>query len=150
MSLHDAMQRALDEAQQEGAEAAGGRKLRASAGGKKAEVHLLDVDRIGVKVRRVRVSRDEALDVAKEAVALPQRARSLPDPVVPIEVDRELGQAILRTDPDQLRRREFFEVDVRAGGDVDVQRFKVSDGGERDRIDWTMTREQLGRLLDEL
>ncbi len=70
--------------------------------------------------------------------------------MVPIEIDTAHGRAILRTDPDAMRRREFFEVDVQSGGDVDVRRLRVDDDGERGEIDWTLTREQLGRVLAEI
>ena len=142
MSFVDAIDEALDERE--------GDKARVSLGPKHAEIEVGDVDRLGVRVRRVRVSRGAEIDVREAAATLPDRMRTLHEPVIPIEVDGANGRAILRTDPDEMRRREFFEVDVHGSGDIDVKRLKVRDDGERDDIDWTLTREQLGRLLDEI
>ena len=51
-----------------------------------AEVDVADTDRLGVRVRRVRVRREQPVDIQKEADALPDRLRSLPQPVEPVEV----------------------------------------------------------------
>jgi hypothetical protein len=128
----------------------GGEKLTVTSGERRAEVHVIDADRLGVRVRGVRVCRGIAIDVAAEAAALPARTRSIPDPLVQTEVDPGMEYAVLRTDPDQIRHCEFFEVGVYGNGEVDVRRMKVADNGDRERIDWTLSREQLGRLLDEL
>ena len=48
------------------------------------------------------------------------------------------------------RPREFFEVNVGADGNTAVKRVRVDAEGERGEGDWTMTRESLGRLLDDL
>lgn len=120
--------------------------------GGSARVDAADVDRLGVRVRRVRVERDAPWDVVERAAALPDRLRALPDRVAPQEVAPELGGAILRTRPEDLRPTptgtEYFEVDVRERS-AEVRRVRVRDG-ERTDADWTLTREQLGRLLDEL
>lgn len=121
--------------------------------GGKAEVEVEDVDRLGVRVRRVRVERDEDWDVRERAEALPERMRSLPEKVEAQEVAPELGGAVLRTDPEAFDGERYFEVEV-GKRDAEVRRVRVGAGeaGERTRDgdDWTMTREQLGRLLDEL
>lgn len=112
----------------------------------RAEVDVAEVDRLGVRVRRVKVER-ETRDIAHEARALPDRLRSLPDRVAPSEVAPTLGGAILRTVPEEMRGR-YFEVDVRPGH-TEVRRVKVS-GGERSADDFVLTREQLEKLVDEL
>ncbi len=114
--------------------------------GHSAEVDVVDVDRIGVRVKRVRVRHDEPVDVPREAASLPERLRSLPDPVEPVEVAPELGGAILRGRPDEDRR--YFEIDVQPDR-TDIHRTRVDDSGEREESDWSMTREQLDRLIDE-
>lgn len=123
--------------------------------GGSAEVDAVEVDRLGVRVRRVRVERTEPWDVRGRAEALPDRLRSLPERVEPQEVAPELGGAILRTRPADLRpspgpggRTEYFEVEV-GERSAEVRRVRVQDG-ERSPSDFTLTREQLGRLLDEL
>lgn len=112
----------------------------------RAEVDVVEADRLGVRVSRVKVERSER-DVAQEAHALPGRLRSLPDRVEPSEVAPGLGGAILRTVPEEVRGR-YFEVDVRPHH-TEVRRVKVTDG-ERDGDDFVLTREQLEQLVDEL
>lgn len=113
-----------------------------------AEVDVVDVDRLGVRVRAVRVTRERPIDLETEARALPDRIRALPDRLAPVEIDAGLGGARLRTRPDDYQRREFFEVDVEPLRTT-VRRSRVDDDGTRTPTDWTMTREQLERLIDE-
>jgi len=148
VKLSDAIDEALDEAVKAGDVSKS--PLAIEADGRKAEINVVDADRIGVRVRAVKVDRGVPVDVAAEAVALPDRARSLQEPVVPLEVDTRIGRAVLRTEPGAIRRREFFDIGLDGSGEIDVQRYRVNDDGDRDRVDWTMTRDQLGRLLDEL
>lgn len=141
MSLGRRIDEALDA--REGDE----RTLEVAQGDARAEVDVVDVDRLGVRVERVKVVRGER-DVVKEAEALPDRLRSLPDRLVPVEVDPRLGGGTLRTRPEDMRDRDFFQVDV-GQRDVEVRRYRAGEAGRAPR-DWTMTREQLGRLIDEL
>lgn len=117
-------------------------------GGAKAVVDVVDADRLGVRVRRVKVTHAEERDVASEAAALPERLRNLPEHVAPVEVDPGLGGAILRTRPEEMREREFYQVDV-GKRDVEVRRFRAGDEG-REQADFTMTRGQLEKLVDEM
>ena len=116
--------------------------------GTNAEVDVVDVDRLGVRVREVRVTRERPVDLDTEAHALPDRLRALPDRLAPVEIDPGLGGARLRTRPDDYQRREFFEVDVEPLRTT-VRRTRVEDDGTRAPTDWTMTREQLERLIEE-
>lgn len=115
--------------------------------GRSAEVDVVDVDRIGVRVKGVRVRHDGPVDVEREARALPERLRSLPDPLHPVEVAPDLGGAILRGAPDRDRR--YFEAEVEPDR-TRIRRTRVGDDGEREEADWTMTRDQLDRLIDEV
>jgi hypothetical protein len=116
--------------------------------GGSAEVEVTDVDRLGVRVRRVTVSR-APVGIAQEADALPERLRSLPERVAPFEVSPALGGARLRTVPKEIRGREFFDVDVEVARTT-VTRTRITGDGDRESVDWTMTREQLERLVREL
>lgn len=112
---------------------------------------VVDVERagpIGARVRRVRVETDIPWDLTERAHALPGRLRSLPERVEAQEIAPTLGGAILRTVPEDLRGDGYFEVEV---GDrfAEVRRVGL-DGGERSSEAFDVTREQLGRLLDEL
>lgn len=110
------------------------------------EVDVVDVDRLGVRVKGVRVRRSRAIDVEQEATALPERLRALPDRVEPVEIAPALGGARLRTRPD--RNREYFEVDVEPHR-TDIRRTRIDADGDRHASDWTLTRDQLDRLLGE-
>jgi hypothetical protein len=97
----------------------------------------------------VRIDRGVDVDIALEAAALPDRVRTLPDRVVPVEVDPGLGGAILRSHPDDMREQEFWELDVRRRSTT-VRKQRVRPDGQREGVDFTLTREQLGRLVDEV
>lgn len=142
MSLSDALDDALQGLRKG--------KARVYSGDREAEIDVRDAGHLGVKIARVRVARGAPIDLQEAAAALPAKVHALHEPIVPVEVDGRIGHAVLRTRPDAMRKREFFEVDLSAAGDVDVRRYKVDETGDRGAIDWTLTREQLGRLLDEL
>lgn len=127
---------------------AGGGAVQVEREGTRAKVDVVEADRLGVRVRGVEVTRTRPVDVGEEARALPERLRALPERVAPVEVDPALGGARLRTRPEELRGREYFEVDVEASR-TSIRRTKVGETGERVETDWTMTREQLDRLIDE-
>jgi hypothetical protein len=139
---HPSIDQALD------ALPAGGGAVTVGREGATATVDAVDADRIGVRVRGVRVDRDAPIDIVEEARALPERLRSLPDRVAPVEVAPDLGGARLRTRPEELRGREWFEVDVEAGG-TSIRKVRAEADGRRVPVDWTVTREQLDRLIDE-
>ncbi len=150
MKRTNAIPGALDEAL-DGIDGEGTAEVQRDGG--RAEVEVEDVDRLGVRVKRVRVERDEDWDIGERADALPDQVRALPERVRAEEVAPELGGAILRTDPEEYDGERYFEVEVDQRG-AEVRRVRVDkdDDGHRARNadDWTMTREQLGRLLDEL
>ncbi|HHO50162.1 MAG TPA: hypothetical protein ENK18_04630 [Deltaproteobacteria bacterium] len=113
--------------------------------GATTEVDVVDVDRLGVRLKGVRVRRTRAIDVEHEAATLPDRLRALPGRVEPVEIDPSLGGARLRTRPD---RREYFEIDVEPDR-TDIRRTRIDAEGTRHASDWAMTRDQLDRLLGE-
>ena len=115
--------------------------------GHHAEVDVTDVDRLGVKVREVRVRRDAPVDVVEEAHALPERLRALPERVRPIEVDPTLGGARLRSEP-QGKRGAIYEVDVEEEATT-IRRTARDADGQRHPEEFTLTREQLDRLLEQ-
>lgn len=121
--------------------------VRAAEGGVEVEVDVLDVDRLGVKCSRLRVHRAGPLDVAEVAEGLPDRVRALGEALVPVEVDPGLGGAVLRSEPED---HEFYELGVQASGDLELRRWKGGPGVDREPADFTLTRKQLGRLVDEL
>jgi hypothetical protein len=137
--LGSAVDRALDH-QRRG-------RVGASEGERAAEVDVSEVGPIGVRVKRVAVRAPRA-GVAEVAEALPERLRSLGERVAPVEVDPRLGGATLRSRPEEMREREFFEVEVR-GDEVSVERYRVGEDG-RAPVEFDLTRRQLRALVDEL
>lgn len=136
--------KALDDALDK---ATGGGAVQAEADGCTVDVNVVDVDRLGVRCSRLRVHRAGPLDVAETAAQLPDRVRALGEAFVPVEVDAGLGGAILRSEPED---NEFFELGVQAAGELELKRWKGGFGVEREPVDFTLTRKQLGRLVDEL
>lgn len=136
---------AIDEALTPGAEA-GPVTVETDKGS--ATVDVVEADRIGVRVRGIRVTTSEDLGIERIA-DLPDALRDLPTRVVPVEVDASLGGATLRTPPREMRGKDFFEVEVR-GAESKIRRLRPAEGGGREELDWTMTRDQLGRVLDGL
>jgi hypothetical protein len=115
--------------------------------GARAEVDVVDADRLGVKCSRIKVHRAAPLDVIDAAEELPDRVRALGETLVPVEVDPGLGGAILRSEPED---NEFYELGAHSSGDLELRRFKGGHGVDREPVDFTLTRKQLGRLVDEL
>ena len=115
--------------------------------GHTAEVDVTDVDRLGVKVREVRVRHDAPRDIVDEAHALPDRLRALPEKVEPIEVAPSLGGARLRSEP-RGSKGDMFEVDVERQSTT-IRRTVRGDDGDRRTEDFTLTREQLERLVGQ-
>jgi len=142
MSLKQALPAALDEARQTGA-----RRVHVEADGASATVDVGEVDGIGVRVRGLRVTRAATVPIEELARVLPERVRSLPDRVAPVEVDAGLNGGVFRTPVDPVQG-DYYQLDVR-GRDAEVRRYAVN-GGERAEADFDITRDSLGRLLDEL
>jgi len=115
--------------------------------GHTTEVDVTDVDRLGVKVREVRVRHDVPRDIVEEAHALPDRMRALPEKVRPIEVAPALGGARLRSEP-RGSRGDMYEVDVERDSTTIRRTVRDDDGGRRAE-DFTLTREQLERLVGQ-
>ncbi len=142
MSLGQAVQGALDAASEGVA--------IADVGGAHAEVDLEEVDRLAARVRGVRVRRAGDFDLTNEASDLAGRVRSLGEDLVPVEVSPVLGGAVLRTKPEHLRNHEFYELELHGNRDLELRRMRAEPGRDRQAVDFTLTRDQLGRLVDEL
>jgi hypothetical protein len=113
--------------------------------GRRAEVEVLEVDRLGARIGGIRVV-GEGKSVKEAAEKLPDALRMLPERVVPVEVDTRLGGAILRSDRRDIQDRGYFE--ARSDGkEATLERLSVGEAG-RGKVPFTLTREQLGRLVD--
>lgn len=112
-----------------------------------AEVEVVDVDRLGAVVEGIRV-RGAPADVGERARAISEAVRPAGDHLVPVEVDKGLGGAILRSQPDDVRRG-FYEVRVDPES-AELSGHKLTSEGKRLRVPYTWTRDQLGRVVDGL
>jgi len=109
------------------------------------EAEVIDVDRLGVLVRRLRVWRaDRTLDQAVSAVPEALRSATRQDFVV-TESDASLGGAVART---AVEGREFYELHI-TGAEATLERWRVGNDG-RDSVAWPLTREDLGRVVRAL
>lgn len=113
------------------------------------EAELADVDRLGATVDRLKVRVRQPSSLPQQARGICERVRGLGERLVPVEVDERLGGGVLRSDPGDMRGRRYFEVGLDGDG-ATLERYKATPGGGREREPFTVTREQLGRLVDDL
>ena len=116
----------------------------------KGVLDVREVGALGVTVGEVRVRRNQPYELETAAQEVAKRVRSLRDRVVPVEVDTRLGGGVLRSRPEDMRGTDFYQVDLEGDREVRVRRFGPEKGGGRKVLDFTLTREQLGDLVDEL
>ncbi len=140
--LGEALDRALDAL----APGSGPTTVTADGPNGRVEAEVVEVDRIGVRLTRLRVERAEPFDLGREIEELPDRFRALPERLAPVEVDPRLGGATLRTRPEEMEDGEFFEVEVR-GGSLDLTRHRARAGGAREALDFALTRGQLRKVV---
>ena len=50
----------------------------------------------------------------------------------------------------KMRKSDFYQIDLDADRNIGVRRFRVNDQGDREQIDYILTRERLDDLIDEL
>lgn len=118
------------------------------ADGIHAEVEVSDSDRIGVVVERVRVEGGEG-PVDQRARAIAEQVRPGGEVLKPIEVAPELGGAVLRTPRDPADGGRYYQVDIDATG-AELTRHRVDGEGRRHQQGFALTRDQLGRLVDQM
>jgi len=113
------------------------------------QLDIADHDRLGATVDRLRVSVPSSATLPEQASAIADRVRDLGGKLIPIEVDERLGGGTLRTAPRDIRGGRFFEVEL-DGDSATIDRYQIQEDGQRERQPFTMTREQLGRVVDDL
>ena len=118
-------------------------------GGRRAEADVIDADRLGVEVERVRVQGPSSAAIEARAIAIAAHLRPGGERLVPVEIDDQLGGGVLRTHRQEVRAGRFYQVDLDVDG-AELGRFRVNDDGERIPEPFTVTREQLGQIVDAL
>lgn len=121
---------------------------RVEGPGWQAEVHAVEVDRIGVVVDRLRVVGAPG-ELAARAGRLAEALRPGGERLDAVEVDAGLGGAVLRTRPEDMRGGRFYEVQL-APDHAELTRQVVRPGGGRAPAPFAVTREELGRIVEDL
>jgi len=125
--------------------------VRVEEGGASAEAEVVDCERIGATVERVRVRQAEGGDVARQAEAIAAGGQGFGERIKPLEVEPSLGGAVLRSEPEDMVGGRYWEVEVGEGGrQAEAGRWKIGADGQRQREPATVTRENLGRIVDGL
>ena len=114
-----------------------------------AEIDVAEADRIGVRIRRVRIEHTDPVDIRDEAERLASDVKALARPLQATEVDPRLGGAVLRTNVAAAPKREFFEVTV-TPKQTTVEHHTIDPHGTRTQGTWNSTREQLRKLLKQV
>jgi hypothetical protein len=83
--------------------------------------------------------------------ALAARLTYLMEPIAPIEIDAAACVVQLRSNPPQRDDdgRSYYELMVRRGGEIALTRHRKENGGARQQIAATVTREVLVRLVGD-
>jgi hypothetical protein len=159
MPLSDALDRELDahleraRAAREAGEPDPGApgSVQVEADGVTLEAEITDCERIGATVERVKVRREQEGDVQVQARAIAERMHGLGERVEPVEVAPELGGAVLRTRPEEMVEGRFYQIDVGdEGRQAELGRVRIDERGHREREPFTVTRKNLGQVVDGL
>lgn len=116
--------------------------------GKKARADVVDADRIGVVIDRVRVDGAKG-NVGDRSRRLADNLRPGGERLVPVEVDEGLGGGTLRTSPDEVNEGRYYQVDVDKEG-AELSRHRADAQGKRSNEPFTVTRDQLGEIVDTM
>ena len=92
-----------------------------------------------------------ATDLERISKALADRLTYLMEPIAPIEHDAAACVVQLRSNPPQRDDdgRSYFELIVRRGGEIAIERYRKENAGARRQITATVTREVLLRLASD-
>ena len=123
-------------------------------------IDVVTVETLGCQVESVTLSAGflaglSVADLKDWSERLSERLTYLLESIGPLEVDEENGEVLMRsTQPHQLPSgREYYELMLAASGtdSVSLKRYRSTKGTPgRDVVDMTLTREVVGRLVDDL
>ncbi len=121
------------------------------ADGTTLEAELTDCERIGATVDRLRVRHEQSGDLQAQADAMTRGQRGLGERLRQVEVEPSLGGAVLRSEPEDMSDGRYWEVSVgEEGRQAELERWKVGEQGQREREPYTVTRGNLGKIVDGL
>jgi len=144
-SLSKALEAKLNDTPYSGGEP---RVIEATAGNVRVRAEVVDVDRLGVVVERLRVEAGLG-DTIRRAQRVEATLRPAGQRLQAVEVDERLGGGVLRTSADHMMGGRFYQVDLDTEG-AELTRHKKNENGRRTRERFTLTREHLGKLVDDL
>jgi hypothetical protein len=118
-------------------------------GCKLAERNSLAVSFNDVRLAATTLSTADPQKLEQLGNALAARLTYLMEPISPIEIDADQCVVQLRSNPPQRDDdgRSYFELLVRRGGEISLARFHKENGGPRQAIPATVTREVLLRIV---
>ena len=93
----------------------------------------------------------DVADLERIAKRLAERLTYLMEPISPIEIDAQACVVQLRSQPPQQDDdgRSYYELLVRRGGELALTRYRKENGGPRQQVPATVTREVLARLVGD-
>ncbi len=128
-----------------------------AAGDRSLHLELAALDRVGCEFAMLSVATGKLAGATTErlqkiAAALSTRLTYLLEPVSPIEVDDEKCVVQMRSNPPQKNDdgTTYYELLVRAGGELSLARFTKAPGAARQATTAQVTREVLLRLVGDL
>ena len=117
---------------------------------------VVEQNSLAVSFDQLRLATDElasadASKLERIGKALAERLTYLMEPIAPIEIDASACVVQLRSSPPQRDDdgRSYYELIVRRGGEIALTRFRKENGGARQQIAATVTREVLLRLVGD-
>lgn len=133
-----------------------GATVAATEGGDRLSLGVARADALAVAFSELRLETDRLADAGVDRVRavaeeLTRRVTYLLEPLTPIEIDRDLAVVQLRsTTPQQdSESTAYYELLVKTGGSLSLRRYRKPKGAMREPIDATVTREVLGRLVED-
>jgi hypothetical protein len=100
---------------------------------------------------RERTEEQASTAIERQARAIVDRVTYLPEHLREHEVDGGLGRGVLRSRPEEMRDREYHEVELGNGRQAEVSRYRYDPAEtRRDRIPQQYSHEALERLTDDL
>lgn len=136
---------------------AGAETARISLPAGQLSLGLAAVDSIGCSLYRLTLATNHlaGASIARLRMVsdnLANRVRYLLEPIRPIETDTESATVQLRSSPPLQRDSQtaYYELFVRRGGEIALVRFEKEPGQVREETMFSLTREVLIRLVDDV
>lgn len=132
----------------------GKREIEVDHGGASARARVRGSGPYGSSIDGLTVAVPDSegeVDIERQADDLVERLSYLPERIKKHEIAPGLGGGVLRSEPGDMREREYQEIKLNGGREADVRRYKY-DGEQRERheIPQNYAHETLERLTDDL